>query len=101
MKRYKDIKRKGLVRRPLPRTFDMQREDYALRVGEEGQKAHISCWNGRKPLPGDYLILKNGAHGTRYRVLTVDHCINVDPATMWMANLAFHPRPPFVPEEES
>jgi hypothetical protein len=85
----------------LPKTYDLQRTDYAFRPTDQGLAACIFCWSGRKPRPGDYLILKNGAHGSRYRVVeTVDICMNVDPATMWMARLTFAPRPPFDPEEK-
>lgn len=82
-----------------PVTHDLQRRDYAFRPSDGGQRGHISCWSGRKPREGDYLILRNGAHGTRYCVLAVDLCMNVDPATMWMADLIFDPRPPFYPQE--
>ena len=76
-----------------PATYDMTRADYAFRPADDGQRGHISCWSGTKPRPGDYLILRNGADSTRYQATEVDPCMNVDPPTMWMADLVFAPRP--------
>lgn len=73
-------------------TYDLTRDDYAFRPAGEGQRGHIACWNGLSPHPGDYLILRNGAQATRYQVVSTDPCLNVDPPTMWMADLAFAPR---------
>jgi hypothetical protein len=74
-------------------TRDLTRTDYAFRPEDGGQRGHIACWNGSMPEAGDYLILRNG-HGTsRYQVTAVDPCRGVDPPTMWMADLAFAPRP--------
>ena len=75
------------------RTYDMTRDDYSFRPDGDGQRGHIACWNGLKPRPGDYLILRNGTGSTRYQVTSVNRCWNVDPPTMWMADLAFAPRP--------
>lgn len=74
-------------------THDLTRADYAFRPSDEGQRGHIACWNGLKPRPGDYLILRNGDQATRYQVVETDPCLNVDPPTMWMADLTFAPRP--------
>ena len=73
-------------------THDLTRADYAFRPDGEGQRGRIACWNGLKPRPGDYLILRNGTQTTRYQVASVDLCLNVDPPTMWMARLEFAPR---------
>lgn len=76
-------------------TYDMTGEDYAYRPADEdarGLRGHIACWNSRHPQGGDYLILRNGTGSSRYRVVDVDLCMNVDPPTMWMANLEFAPR---------
>jgi hypothetical protein len=71
---------------------DMTRDDYAFRPKHGGTFGHVACWNGRKPKPGDWLILRNGHRTSRYRVIDVDLCWNVDPPTMWMADLVFDPR---------
>jgi hypothetical protein len=79
-----------------PATYDLTGTDYALTpLDERGMKARIACWTGRKPRPGDYLILRDGEwpRSTRYQVTSVDLCMNVDPPTMWMARLEFAPRP--------
>lgn len=73
-------------------TYDLTRDDYAFRPVAEGLRGHIACWNGRRPKRGDYLILRDGTQTTRYRVVRVDLCLNVDPSTMWMADLVFAPR---------
>ena len=74
-------------------TLDCTRLNYAFtpRKGD-GLEGHIVCWSGRKPREGDYLILRNGDRSTRYRVTEVDLCMNVDPPTVWMADLEFAPR---------
>lgn len=74
-------------------TFDMTRDDYAFDPRDGGQRGHVSCWNGKAPKEGDYLILRNGGGSSRYRVTAVDPCRGVDPPTMWMADLEFAPRP--------
>ena len=76
-----------------PQTYDLTRADYAFSPADDGQRGHIACWNGLAPRPGDYLILRNGARSTRYQVTASDLCFGVDPPTMWMADLAFAPRP--------
>jgi hypothetical protein len=76
-----------------PLTFDMTGDDYAYDPRDpEGLTGHIATWNNLHPRVGDFLILKNGMLTTRYVVKTVDHCMNVDPPTMWMADLEFAPR---------
>jgi hypothetical protein len=79
-----------------PATHDLTRADYAFRPVNDGQRGHIACWHATtpamKPRPGDYLILRNGGDTTRYQVETLDPCPNVDPPTMWMADLTFAPR---------
>lgn len=84
----------GLTREKTPSTFDLTSTDYGFdpRPGDCG---HIVCWNGVKPRPGDYLILRNEGSTTRYRVTKVDRCeglLKPDPPTMWMADLEFAPR---------
>lgn len=78
------------------RTIDLTGYDYAYRpVGPRGHSGHIACWTvpaGGKPRPDDLLILRNGQRTSRYRVRTVDDCRNVDPPTMWMADVDFAPR---------
>lgn len=73
-------------------THDLTCADYAFRPAGDGQRGHIACWNGLHPQSGDYLILRNGTQTTRYRVVSTDPCPNVDPPTMWMADLVFAPR---------
>lgn len=77
----------------VPETYDLTRADYAFSPVDGGQRGHVSCWNGLAPKPGDYLILRNGTGSARYQVITSDPCFGVDPPTMWMADLAFAPRP--------
>jgi hypothetical protein len=76
----------------VSKTYDLSRADYAFDPRDGGQRGHIACWSGKKPRPGDYLILRNGDRTTRYEVLDTDPCMNVDPPTMWMSNLKFAPR---------
>jgi hypothetical protein len=73
-------------------TYDLTRTDYAFTPRDGGQTGWISCWTGKKPMPGDYLILRNGDRTTRYEVTKTDLCMNVDPPTMWMSDLRFAPR---------
>ena len=73
-------------------THDCTRLDYAFTPEDGGQQGRISCWSGRKPREGDYLLLRNGERDTRYQVASVDLRVNVDPPTMWMARLVFAPR---------
>lgn len=87
-------------RQPPPReaaTHDLTGTDYAFSPKDDGQCGHIACWNAlfsrMKPQVGDYLILRNGDGSSRYQVTGVDRCWNVDPPTMWMADLVFAPRP--------
>jgi len=74
-------------------THDLTRTDYAFQPKDDGQRGHISCWTDPTPKTGDYLILRNGQGSSRYQVTAVDLCWGVDPPTMWMADLAFAPRP--------
>lgn len=78
------------------RTIDLTDYDYAYRpAGPRGYSGHITCWTvppGGKPRPDDLLILRNGERTSRYRVRTVSGCWNVDPPTMWMADVDFAPR---------
>lgn len=76
-----------------PETYDLTRDDYAFDPVDKSQRGHISCWNGLNPRPGDYLILRNGDQSSRYQVVSADPCFGVDPPMMWMADLAFAPRP--------
>jgi hypothetical protein len=81
------------VRVGEPATLDLTRTDYAFRPEPADQRGHISCWTGTMPRVGDYLILRNGDGSSRYRATGVDPCWGVEPPTMWMADLAFAPRP--------
>lgn len=77
------------------RTIDCTRYDYSFRTRDQGMTGNIACWTvppGGKPFEGDWLILRNGDRSSRYRVTKVDICWNVDPPTMWMADLVFDPR---------
>ena len=77
------------------RTLDVSRFDYAFRPRDGGHYGHIACWTvpaGGKPREGDLLILRNGARTSRYAVESVNWCMDVDPPTMWMAELRFCPR---------
>lgn len=76
-----------------PATLDMTQDDYSFSPIDSGRRGSVACWNGRAPREGDYLILRNGERSSRYQVTDVDHCLNVDPATMWMASVTFAPRP--------
>jgi hypothetical protein len=77
-----------------PATYDLTKADYALHpLDERGLTVSISCWDGRRPRVGDYLILRNRERATLNRVTSVDLCMNVDPPTMWIAHAEFAPRP--------
>jgi hypothetical protein len=83
-----------------PRTIDMTGEDYAFTPMDGGQRGRISCHNAYRndavPRVGDALILRNPDGRTiksaRYRVASVRRPWDVDPPTMWMADLVFDPR---------
>lgn len=80
---------------PAGRTIDCTRWDYAFTPADGGQRGDIACWTvptGGKPHEGDWLLLRNGDRSTRYRVTSVNLCMNVDPPTMWMADVVFDPR---------
>ena len=82
------------------RTIDMTREDYVFTPQDGGHRGQISCWNAYRndavPKIGDALILRNlngrTIKSSRYRVISVRRPMNVDPPTMWLADLAFEPR---------
>jgi hypothetical protein len=78
---------------PPPATHDLTGTDYAFRPRDGGQRGSIAAWDDLHPRPGDYLILRDGPGTTRYQVTSTDDCPNVDPPTMWMAQLVFAPRP--------
>ena len=89
---------------PVPdvtgRVHDLTGDDYAYTPRDGGAYGDIACWNNLHPGVGDRLLLRNPKasehknRSSRYRVIEVDHCWNVDPPTMWMAMLVFDPRPP-------
>lgn len=77
---------------------DMTKVDYSFTPLDAGVYGHIASWSAwrraDKPRPGDQLILRNGERTSRYRVIEMDPCLNVDPPTMWMAMVVFDPRVP-------
>ena len=78
-----------------PRTIDLTGIDYSFTPHDRGYFGRIACWTvpaGGKPRAGDMLILRNGDRSSRYLVDFTNWCMNVDPPTMWMAELSFHPR---------
>lgn len=89
------------------RVLDMTNVDYAFRPHDGGMRGSIACWNGWRreavPREGDALILRNPGgrvnKTSRYRVVSVHRPMDVDPPTMWMAELMFWPRemPPPAP----
>jgi len=86
-----------LRRQPEPPTHDLTRDDYAFTPRNGGMTGFVACWSAgwlgkTKPNPGDYLILRNGDRSSRYQVRSVDRCLNVDPSTMWTAQIEFAPR---------
>ena len=81
---------------PPVTTHDLTRADYAFTPEDDGRQGRLACWGypaGGPVRTGDYLILRNREGVTRYRIETMDYCLDVDPPTMWMADLAFAPRP--------
>jgi hypothetical protein len=82
------------------RVLDMTGDDYAFTPEEGGRLGHIACWSGDRrgaaPREGDALILRNPGgrvnKSSRYRVTAVRVPLDVDPPTMWMADLEFWPR---------
>ncbi len=74
-------------------THDMTHDDYSFTPRDGGQTGSVASWNNLHPHTGDFLLLRNGDRSTRYQVVgKVDHCWNVDPATMWIAQVKFAPR---------
>lgn len=53
--------------------------------------ATASAHSGRKPEVGDYLAFKSGEGLALYRATWVNHCWNVDPPHMWIAEVEFVP----------
>lgn len=58
-------------------------------VIDQGRKLKLFGW-GKRILPGDYLILPNGVHTTRYQVEDIIYENN--PPDMWWATVNFSPR---------
>lgn len=65
--------------------------DYSYRTNDEGQTGWVACWDGKPPNAGDYLILRNGSGAARYKVTKVKIPMDVDPRTMWIANIRHAP----------
>lgn len=64
--------------------------DYAIRsISDEGHTVSLTGW-GCGISNDDYLILKNGEEGTRYKVDSIRYC--GDPHDMWFAEASFSPR---------
>jgi hypothetical protein len=80
----------------MTRQHDLTRVNYSFTPRDGGQSGWIASWSAYrsedKPRPGDWVLLRNGDRSSRYRVLSVDRCLNVDPPTMWTAQLVFDPR---------
>ncbi|MFJ7990310.1 hypothetical protein [Streptomyces sp. NPDC096351] len=69
--------------------------DYSIsQISDNGQRLRASGWghDGTLIRPGDFLLLeaRGGRRCTRYRVDTLEHCM--DPVDMWHAVLVFDPR---------
>lgn len=64
--------------------------DFAIHeVIDKGRKLRTSGF-GRGIREGDYLILPNEGHTTRYQVENIEYML--DPDDMWFAGLVFAPR---------
>lgn len=81
------------------RVIDLSRTDYAFVPDDAGDSGKgltgsVSCWSLPKPDVGDYLILasEDRKRTARYRVTRVNRCPDVDPPTMYIADVAFDPR---------
>jgi hypothetical protein len=84
----------------MSRTLDMTSRDYAFTPVNGGLQGRIAGWdayrNAAVPAVGDALILRNPGgrvnKTSRYRVMSVRRPMDVEPPTMWMADLEFWPR---------
>jgi hypothetical protein len=77
-----------------PETLDLSQErSLSFDTKDGGMTGTVTCFRfGKKPKVGDYLILANGVATTRYQVIGMDYCMNVDPPTMFIAGVKFAPR---------
>lgn len=77
-----------------PKTHDYTHRhwghDYAImKVEDDGQRLRLMGW-GIGIKKNDYLLLQQGARGTRYQVAEVKYLGN--PRDMWKINATFAPR---------
>lgn len=76
-----------------PKTHDYQRggwgHDYTFTPINGGVKGTATGW-GQGIKKGDFLILRQPPHGTRYKVDSIKYFS--DPTDMWSAELTFAPR---------
>lgn len=76
-----------------PTTHDYQRRywghDYNFTPIDKGMKGRATGW-GAGIKKGDFLILQQEPHGTRYKVDAIKYFS--DPSDMWSADLSFAPR---------
>jgi hypothetical protein len=71
---------------------DKTEADYSYTTSDEGQTGWVACFDGKPPNEGDYLILRNGDLGNaRYKVTKVKVPLDVDPRTMWIADVRHAP----------
>jgi hypothetical protein len=82
--------------RPTGRVMDMTGKDYSFEPERGGVAGRVATWSVYSksdfPCEGDQLLLRNGERSSRYRVVEVNFCRDVDPPTMWIAHVIFDPR---------
>lgn len=83
-KRAKEPKSTGVER-------DHRRSSYSYKTTDEGQTGRVTCFDSPVPNEGDYLILRNGDIGARYKAVSVRQYHNVDPGPMWTAAVRHAP----------
>lgn len=78
------------------REIDLTHVDYAAEPFDAGARIRVTSWSAYdkrgRPVPGDHLLLRNGLRSSRYRVIEVNNCWDVDPPTMFIAHAVFDPR---------
>lgn len=71
---------------------DKTKADYAYNTSDKGRTGHVTCWDGKPPIEGDYLILRNGELGnSRYKAVKVEVPLGPEPRTMWTAGVRHAP----------
>lgn len=70
-------------------TFRFWGHDYVFDPVDGGIKGDMMGW-GDGLQKGDYLILENGEHGSRYQIDSIEYLGN--PSDMWKAKVSFAPR---------